>query len=413
MLYSILKVIVGFSLRIFYRKIHVSGLENIDAKKPQIIASNHPNGFMEPLVMACYFPRPLHFLVRGDVFDKKWLRPLLLGTNQIPVFRFKDGFSKLRENAKTFDASTKVLMDNNMLLIYAEGGTESIKKLRPLQKGVARLAFQVLEADPNTPLEILPSGINFTYPQQFNSEVMLSVGKPILIQDYKELHTQDPKEAMDKLLDDLFHAMKPHVVHLEDQAKMESMDQLLNIKRAKLPQSYLPVSIYDRKQLDEEIKIANWLNVNNSNTISSDLKLVRDDLMASGYTYRDLSKSSLSVKRALVLMLGLIPALLGYITHAIPLYLGKTFAHKKVTSHEFLACIWMAVTIVFILIYYMMVGVFQATPWLPWFGVIILFGLGLWARWYYDYFQQTIFRLSPTRWSGLKNRAFNILNQIQ
>ena len=203
MFYKFLKILVGFSLKIFFKKIFVSGIEHIKIDKPQLIASNHPNGFLEPLIMACYFPKDLHFLVRGDVFDKKWLRPILISTHQIPIFRFRDGFSKLRENAGTMDESFKILMENKNLLIFAEGGTESVKKLRPLQKGIARIAFQVLEKDPELDLEIIPTGINFTYPTRFNKEVMLQVGEPIKVKPYFALYLTDKNKAIDQLLSDI------------------------------------------------------------------------------------------------------------------------------------------------------------------------------------------------------------------
>jgi 1-acyl-sn-glycerol-3-phosphate acyltransferase len=145
MLYSFLRILVGFTLRIFFRKIYIIGTVHVRADKPQLIASNHPSGFLEPLIMACFFPKPLHFLVRGDVFDNPFLRPLLRGTNQIPVFRFRDGFSRLRENSQSIDESLDVLKNNQNLLIFAEGNTQSIKKLRPLQKGISRIAFQSME----------------------------------------------------------------------------------------------------------------------------------------------------------------------------------------------------------------------------------------------------------------------------
>ena len=95
MFYQFLKILVGFTLRIFYRKIYMTGTEHVKKGKAQLVASNHPNGFLEPLIMACYFPKDLHFLVRGDVFDNPFLKPILTSTHQIPIFRFRDGFSKL------------------------------------------------------------------------------------------------------------------------------------------------------------------------------------------------------------------------------------------------------------------------------------------------------------------------------
>ncbi|MBL0102155.1 MAG: 1-acyl-sn-glycerol-3-phosphate acyltransferase [Saprospiraceae bacterium] len=135
-------------------------------------------------------------MVRGDVFENPFLRPILKSTHQIPIFRFRDGFSKLRENSHTIDESLQVLIENKNLLIFAEGSTESVKKLRPLQKGIVRIAFQALEKNPELELEILPVGLNFTYPTDFNEEVMLQVGQPILVQKYFESYKTDKTKHM-------------------------------------------------------------------------------------------------------------------------------------------------------------------------------------------------------------------------
>src|SRR5690606_7108683 len=155
MLYSILRVIVGFSLKIYFRKIDISGIEHLKPGKAQIIASNHPSGFLEPLIMACFFPRDLYFLVRGDLFENKIIKYFLEATHQIPIYRFKDGFSKLRNNADSIQAATDVLVKNKCLLIFVEGGTKSIKKLRPLQKGFVRMASEAVQKNPQIDLEIL------------------------------------------------------------------------------------------------------------------------------------------------------------------------------------------------------------------------------------------------------------------
>jgi len=70
MIYKIFWFWANIAIRVFYGKIEVSGLENVPKDGPLLIASNHPNGFLEPIIMACLFPRDLHFMVRGDGFRK-------------------------------------------------------------------------------------------------------------------------------------------------------------------------------------------------------------------------------------------------------------------------------------------------------------------------------------------------------
>jgi len=165
MIYRLFWCLANIAIRVFYGKIEVSGIESIPKDGPLLIASNHPNGFLEPIIMACLFPRPLHFMVRGDVFNKPWLRPILLHTNQIPIFRFKDGFSELRKNDASLREAYKALDQDAAIILFIEGGTQPVKTLRPFQKGLARMANSYLDVSKNDkPLQILPVAINFVSP---------------------------------------------------------------------------------------------------------------------------------------------------------------------------------------------------------------------------------------------------------
>lgn len=68
------------------------------------------------------------------MFEKKWLLPILRSTNQIPIYRFKDGFGKLRNNKSTFDQSFEVLAQQEVVLMFPEASSQLVKYLRPLQK---------------------------------------------------------------------------------------------------------------------------------------------------------------------------------------------------------------------------------------------------------------------------------------
>src|SRR5690606_17363187 len=103
MVYRFFYYLANVAIRIFYRRIYINGLENIKDNQAYFISSNHPAGFMEPIIMACLFPIDLHFLVRGDLFKNPFLRWILVSTHQIPIFRMKDGFTNLRNNKETVE----------------------------------------------------------------------------------------------------------------------------------------------------------------------------------------------------------------------------------------------------------------------------------------------------------------------
>ena len=241
MVYKILRVLANIAIRIFYGKIIVQGLENVPKDGPLLIASNHPNGFLEPIIMACLFPRPLHFMVRGDVFNKKWLRPILLSTNQLPIFRFKDGFSALRQNDACLKAANDALDDDAAIILFIEGGTKDIKKLRPFQKGLSRMAHHYMtEGKKNKDIRVLPVGINFVAPSKWRSTVFLNVGESISAKDSFN-DDDNPKEGILGLTKKLYGLIEPMVFHVDDDSKQDDLNQALSMKVRPIEQKFWPI----------------------------------------------------------------------------------------------------------------------------------------------------------------------------
>ena len=155
MVYKFLRILATIACKVYFKKIHITGLDSVPQDGPLLIACNHPNGFAEPILVSCFLPRILHFLVRGDVFNIKPLKPLLIHTNQIPIFRSKDGFSNLRNNNKSFEAVIENLSQDAAILIFVEGTTQLTKRLRPLKKGMSKLAFMAKDEFPDLKINVL------------------------------------------------------------------------------------------------------------------------------------------------------------------------------------------------------------------------------------------------------------------
>ncbi len=76
-MYHLVRPFASLALKVQFRKIYFSGVDRIPKDKPVILAVNHPTAFLEPCVVACFQPQALHFLVRGDLFKKRFFRMLL------------------------------------------------------------------------------------------------------------------------------------------------------------------------------------------------------------------------------------------------------------------------------------------------------------------------------------------------
>src|SRR5680860_501399 len=191
MLYSILRPITRIVLRGYYRKIFVNGQHKIPEDQPVILAVNHPSAFTEPCLLATHLDRELHFLIRGDIVNPR-IKWFFDGTNQLPIYRFQDGFSSMRQNEKQFSYCFDLLAKSGCIVIFAEGSTKHIKRTRPIQKGAARIAFGALENRELKDVLIVPVGVNFEHSPRPRSLVAVEIGEPISTRAY--FHTYDKDE---------------------------------------------------------------------------------------------------------------------------------------------------------------------------------------------------------------------------
>lgn len=396
MIYAFLKVWANWVIRIFFRKIYTRGIAHVPKKKALLIGSNHPNGFIEPITMACLFPRPLHFLVRGDVFENPIQRYFLESTNQIPIFRFKDGFENLRKNNASIDISLDKLKQGESILIFVEGGTKSTKSVRPLQKGLARIAFQVLDKDPSLELDILPVGMNYLDNTNFRSESILSVGNTISANTYYRKYHDDVNKGIKMLNSELYDAIKKQVIHLDDLRDTNMLDKLLYVSKAHRSNSILPL-VQDRGDvLTSDKTIATQLNAlstDQKSKLSNRLNEIvgHTDLKVWVDRYHDGSVW----KSILLLVILALPALLGLIINAIPLFGGLALARKTARKSIFFMSMWLTGFALIGLLFYL-IGIIVCLVIFGWKGLLLLLGipLGSSASIWYDQYRKLRSHLS-------------------
>ena len=103
MLYYFVKPLTRWMFLIFFRKIYMKGIKEMRPKRRTILAVNHPTAFLDPAMIGSFSKPTQNFLLRGDVFSSPVTRWLLRQIHTIPIFRFRDGFSSLKNNQSTFE----------------------------------------------------------------------------------------------------------------------------------------------------------------------------------------------------------------------------------------------------------------------------------------------------------------------
>jgi 1-acyl-sn-glycerol-3-phosphate acyltransferase len=135
----ILKLFIRAALWLFCAEINTKNKYLSNSKGPLLIIANHPNSFLDAIIIASRYHRRIHFLARGDVFTKKHHRLLLKLLNMIPVYRLREGKEFLHLNEYAFIESVKLLKKKEAVLIFIEGTCLNKNELQPFKKGTARI----------------------------------------------------------------------------------------------------------------------------------------------------------------------------------------------------------------------------------------------------------------------------------
>ena len=136
---QLLKILIQAGLWLFCNKIHLKNKRLFKTKGPLLIIANHPNSFLDALIIGSYYKRRVYFLARGDAFKKPIHRFLLESLNMIPVYRLREGKEFLHLNDYAFSRSIELLSNGSAVLIFIEGICVNSNELQPFKKGTARI----------------------------------------------------------------------------------------------------------------------------------------------------------------------------------------------------------------------------------------------------------------------------------
>ncbi|MBC7383329.1 MAG: 1-acyl-sn-glycerol-3-phosphate acyltransferase [Bacteroidia bacterium] len=162
-------------------------MENIPANVPLLLTINHPNSFLDAVLVGAYLNRSTYFLARGDAFQNKIILPVLKALHMLPVYRLSEGKNNLSKNTETFDACQAILKERKIVLIFAEGLSENNWELRSLKKGPARIALKAWNS--NTPakeLQVIPIGLTYEHYSGGGKNILINIGKPVTAKEFPE-----------------------------------------------------------------------------------------------------------------------------------------------------------------------------------------------------------------------------------
>ena len=170
-----------------FMKRAISGVENLPAEGPVVLASNHLTNYDVFPIQLC-LSRPLFFMAKAELHKNKLLDAYLRQLGAFPVHRGARDEWALHH-------ARKVLDHNQVLAIFPEGTRSKGRGLRPAKTGAAHFALYA-----HSP--ILPVAINGTemmfkqFPKR--TQITIQIGNPI---------TPEPGESAPALTDRLMFTL--------------------------------------------------------------------------------------------------------------------------------------------------------------------------------------------------------------
>lgn len=262
--FNLVKRYVRFTFKRFYSEFIVIGKENIPTNVPIIFAPNHNNALMDALAIHAAAPHdlPIVFLARADIFNNKITAKILRFCKMMPAFRMRDGVENLEKNNAIFKRCVDVLNHNKALGIMPEGNQGEQRKLRPLVKGIFRIAFAAQEKHGSSPcVKIIPVGIDYGDYIKSHKHIILSFGKPIEVSDYMSDYIENPVSATNEIRNSLKTELSNLTLDLATEEYYDCFETATEVAnctfqdKLKLPKSTVSLFVARQKIADKLIDI--------------------------------------------------------------------------------------------------------------------------------------------------------------
>jgi 1-acyl-sn-glycerol-3-phosphate acyltransferase len=216
----------------YYRVKHMGG--TVPVSGPVLLVGNHPNGLVDPVLLADTTTRRVRFLGKAPLFEMPVLGAVMRRLQALPVYRRQDG-ADTADNEATFAAVFAALERGELVCLFPEGRSHDEPALARLKTGVARMALGA-EARARAPLgvRIVPVGLVYRTKARFRSRVAVWTGSPIAVAELLELHRRDERAAVHALTERVAAGLRAVTLDLErweDLPLLELAERILFAER--------------------------------------------------------------------------------------------------------------------------------------------------------------------------------------
>ncbi|KAI8366522.1 hypothetical protein BD560DRAFT_372028 [Blakeslea trispora] len=265
--YITLQYLSRLALWGYFRQIKVICKQPVPAEGPLLVAANHSNMVLDPIVLIATFPhsRACHFWALARFFRIPIVGSILKAAGVLPVD------TKTHSNAKLFEHTLQSLDQGAVVALFPEGTSYTAPNHLPFKDGISWASFEYLtqlnqkESKRNS-ISIIPVGITYTNKNRWRSQMVVEYGEPIVktIDDLKAFEL-DPKKHVKQLTDqiakgvesstinspdwDTTHAAKQARFILFGDSKNVPLDQFVRLSQSFI-RLFHPHQLHEKERLD-------------------------------------------------------------------------------------------------------------------------------------------------------------------
>ncbi len=200
MLYSLIQKISVLAIKLFFNQISIQNKQIVPNTSPIIFVANHPNFFMDPLIIGSYCPRQLYFFAKSTLFNSPLKKRILTRLNLVPVYRKIDDKENMGGNVNSFNKGYRILENNGAFLIFPEGISVGKRVLEKIKTGAARIGLEAeLKNDFALNIVIIPIGLSYSDQVRFRSNIMIRFGSPIELSKFEKEYKRNEVETVKKV----------------------------------------------------------------------------------------------------------------------------------------------------------------------------------------------------------------------
>ncbi len=326
--------IVRRLIRLYYPNIEVSGRDHISHTGPVLLAANHANSLIDPVIVGLAAIRPVRFFAKAPLFDTPVLGRLMRALGMLPAFRAQDDGAQVRRNLESLNVGAQALARGEAVGIFPEGKSHDSIKLEQIRSGASRMAVQALQAGASE-LKLVPIGINYQRKQLFRSAIWVRVGRPITVARFAAEHG-DERKAMRALTEEIESRLKHVVIQLSEPAFEPFLDELELLLPPARVRGHASISaLRQRKRLADAMNHFHEHEQARAEGMAHAIREYRSHLVAAGLNSRSPVIRFRNWKLFLVLFLEALwlafwfpAAAMGALFHSLPFAIVRTLSRK-------------------------------------------------------------------------------------